>query len=56
MLMEIINSIIDPEAHSMLDKNGEWGFNYNFQAGGMINMEWLLYITLHKVQMIKKNY
>ena len=26
-------SIIDPEAHSMLDKDGEWGFNYNFQAG-----------------------
>ena len=26
-------SIVDPEAHSMLDKDGEWGFNYNFQAG-----------------------
>ena len=23
-------SIVDPEAHSMQDKNEEWGFNYNF--------------------------
>lgn len=26
-------SIVDPEAHSMLDKDEKWGFNYNFQAG-----------------------
>ena len=26
-------SIVDPEAHSMLDKNNKWGFNYNFQSG-----------------------
>lgn len=39
-------SITDPEAHSMLDKNGEWGFNYNFQAGvddkcGMIAVHYI---------------
>ena len=39
-------SIVDPEAHSMLDKDGEWGFNYNFQAGvddkyGMIAVHYI---------------
>ena len=39
-------SIVDPEAHSMLDKNGEWGFNYNFQSGvddeyGMIAVHYI---------------
>lgn len=26
-------SIVDSEAHSMLNKNNKWGFNYNFQSG-----------------------
>ena len=39
-------SIVDPEAHSILDKSGEWGFNYNFQAGvddkyGMIAVHYI---------------
>ena len=39
-------SIVDPEAHSILDKDGEWGFNYNFQAGvddkyGMIAVHYI---------------
>ncbi|MBR0058003.1 MAG: hypothetical protein IJP99_01525 [Methanobrevibacter sp.] len=39
-------SIVDPEAHSMLDKDGQWGFNYNFQAGvddkcGMIAIHYI---------------
>ena len=39
-------SIVGPEAHSILDKNGEWGFNYNFQAGvddkyGMIAVHYI---------------
>ena len=39
-------SIVDPEAHSMLDKDKKWGFNYNFQAGvddkyGMIAVHYI---------------
>ena len=39
-------SIVDPEEHSMLDKDGKWGFNYNFQAGvddkyGMIAVHYI---------------
>ena len=39
-------SIVDPEAHSMQDKNEEWGFNYNFQSGvddkyGMIAVHYI---------------
>ena len=39
-------SIVDPEAHSMLDKNEEWGFNYNFQSAvddkyGMIAVHYI---------------
>lgn len=39
-------SIVDSEAHSMLDKDGKWGFNYNFQAGvddkyGMIAVHYI---------------
>lgn len=39
-------SIVYPESHSMLDKNGNWGFNYNFQAGfddkyGMIAVHYI---------------
>ncbi len=39
-------SIVGPEAHSILDKNGEWGFDYNFQAGvddkyGMIAVHYI---------------
>lgn len=25
-------SVIDPEAHNMQDKDGKWGFNYNYQV------------------------
>ena len=39
-------SIVNLEAHSMLDKNEEWGFNYNFQSGvddkyGMIAVHYI---------------
>ena len=39
-------SISDPEAHSMKDKDGQWGFNYNYQVAvddkfGMIAMHYV---------------
>ena len=65
-------SIVDPEAHSMLDKNNKWGFNYNFQSGvddkyGMVAMHYItqspndkkeLLVTVNELNEIlhKENY